>query len=193
MKSLALLSVLLAGGSLANAQANDALSTTQLRTLAAHCASRVHPDTIEAITRQESGLHPFALSINYPKTEAARQGHPQTFYELARQPHNKAEAINWTRWFVTHGHSVSIGLMQVNSIEAKRIGVADLRALFEPCVNLAAGAVILQESYRGKSHDLNGLSQAFAIYNAGNVALGTQNGYASGVVTKAPPLAITTR
>lgn len=180
--------VVLSAATAVRAQANAAISVDQLRTLAAQCAPRVHPDTIQAISKRESGFRPYALSVNYPKTEGTRQGHPQTYYELARQPRNKAEAISWTRWFVTHGHTVSIGLMQVSSQEAHHLGITDLRALFEPCVNLAAGAVVLQEAYRGQTHDLNGLSQAFAIYNAGNAALGTQNGYASGVVNNAPPL-----
>lgn len=78
--------------------------------------------------------------------------------------------------------------MQVSSLEAKRLGITDLRALYEPCVNIAAGAVILQESFRGRKQTLDGLKQAFALYNAGSIPLGTSNGYASGVVAKAPPL-----
>ena len=186
MKRLALLATLAAPA--AYCQANAPLSVPQLRDLATRCAPRVHPDTIQAITQQESSRHPFALSVNYPKTEGTRQGHPNTFYELARQPRDKAEAISWTRWFITHGHTVSIGLMQVNSEQARRLGITDLRALFEPCLNLSAGAVLLQESYRGKSHDLHGLADAFAMYNAGSITLGTQNGYAGGVIDKAPPL-----
>ena len=122
------------------AQANNPLSTAQLRRVAEHCVRKVHPDTIEAIAKQESGLFPYSLSINYPKTEAKHMGFANAEYQLSRQPRTRREAIAWTRWFLQHGHSVSIGLMQVSSEQARQLGITDLSELFDPCVNLAAGA-----------------------------------------------------
>lgn len=172
----------------AQAQANRPLSRAQVRTLASSCARRVHPDTVEAISEQESAFYPYALSINYPKTEAKGMGYAHAEYQLARQPKSEIEGIAWMRWFLSHGHSVSIGLMQVSTEQARQLGIKDPAALFDPCLNLAAGAVILQESYRGQSPTLNGLANAFALYNSGSPTLGRANKYASGVIQKAPPL-----
>lgn len=169
----------------AAAQTNTALTINQILQLAHTCAPRVSPNTILAVVRQESALRPYALSINYPKTEAKRQGYDDGLYELARQPKDKQEAFNWTRWFIYHHLSVSIGLMQVSSLEAHRLGITDLRLLFDPCINIAAGAVVLQDSYRGRPHNLEGMEEAFALYNAGSISLGIADGYASGVVAKA--------
>lgn len=166
-------------------QTNTALQPTQVRALASRCASRVHPDTIEAIIRQESEFHPYALSINYPKREATRLGHPNALYQLARQPRSLQEAITWTSWLLQNSHTVSIGLMQVNSEQAPRLGINDFRLLFDPCINLAAGAVILQQSFRGQPSSLDGLAHAFAVYNAGSSRIGIENGYAAGVIGKA--------
>jgi type IV secretion system protein VirB1 len=171
-----------------HAQMNQKMQPAQVREMVPHCAPKIHPDTIEAIIRQESAFYPYALSINYPKTEATRQGHANGLYQLARQPRSRHEAITWTRWFLQNGHSVSIGLMQVNTEQASRLGIKDLASLFDPCVNLAAGAVLLQESFRGQPANLSGLSHAFAVYNSGSPIMGTENGYAAGVIAKAPPL-----
>lgn len=170
------------------AQLNTPLSRGQVRALVPHCAAMVHPDTIEAIIRQESAYYPYALSINHPASEAQRFGYHNSLYQLARQPATRREAIAWTKWFLKHGHTVSIGLMQVNTEVAATLGIHDPTALFNPCVNLAAGAAILQDAYAGQPHTLRGLANAFAIYNSGSIALGTSNGYADGVITKAPPL-----
>ncbi len=174
--------------SAAHSQSNHALSRAQVRALAASCARKVHADTIEAIAKQESAFHPYSLSINYPQSEASGMGYSHAQYVLARQPRTKREAIAWTRWFLNHGHTVSIGLMQVSSQQAAQLGIKDPVQLFEPCLNIASGAVVLQGSYRGQTKTLQGLANAFALYNAGSVRIGVENGYASGVIEKAPPL-----
>jgi len=170
------------------AQLNTPLTTAQVRSLAPLCARRVHPDTIEAVIRQESAYHPYALSINRPQTDATRQGYHDSLYQLARQPRSLREAVAWTLWLESHGHTVSIGLMQVNTEVAATLGITDPTALFNPCLNIAAGAAILKNAYAGQPHTLQGLARAFAIYNSGSVALGIRNGYASGVIEKAPPI-----
>jgi type IV secretion system protein VirB1 len=178
----------LLGSTTAFAQANRHLSGPELRSLARQCVRKVHPDTIEAVARQESALYIYSLSINYPRTEAKKFGYSHAEYQIARQPHSLREAIAWMRWFLDHGHSVSIGLMQVSSEQARQLGLKDPAALFDPCLNLAAGAVVLQDSYRGQSPTLEGLARTFALYNAGSLTLGTEDGYAASVIAKAPPL-----
>lgn len=190
MKTLTTLVValMLAPGALSLAQLNTPLTRAQVRAMASQCALKVHPDTIEAIIRQESAYHPYALSINHPATEAQRQGYPDGLYQLAQQPRTRREAIAWAKWLLRHGHTVSIGLMQVNTEVAPALGIEDPLSLFNPCLNLSAGAAILRSAYAGQPHTLQGLANAFAIYNSGSVTVGTRNGYAAGVISKAPPL-----
>lgn len=171
------------------AQMNTPLTQNSLRALAPRCAHMVHPDTIEALVHQESAYRPYALSINHPAHEAARQGYPGGLYELAHQPRTLRQAVTWTRWLLAHGYTVSLGLMQVNSQVAPALGIKDPLLLFDPCLNLAAGAAILRSAYVGQPHTLNGLANAFAIYNSGSIGVGTRNGYAAGVIAKAPPIA----
>jgi type IV secretion system protein VirB1 len=178
----------LATAILAHGQLNTPLTRYQVRALASRCAVSVHPDTIEAIIRQESAYHPYALSINHPATEASRQGYQGSLYQLAQQPRDEREALAWTKWLLRHGHTVSIGLMQINTEMAPRLGINNPLALFNPCLNLWAGAQILSSDYMGQPHTLQGLANAFALYNSGSIAAGTRNGYASGVISKAPPL-----
>jgi type IV secretion system protein VirB1 len=171
--------------SFAIAQSNIRVAHSEVRALAALCAPRVHQDTIEAIIRQESGFHPYSLSINYPKGEARRFGYASGFYQLSRQPKDKEEAERWTWWFLTHGHTVSIGLMQVSSEQAAQLGIKDPIMLFDPCVNIAAGAVVLQDAYRGKNATIDGLADAFRLYNAGPLNDGIAGGYARKVIAGA--------
>lgn len=186
--STILLTLFLAPCLLSQAPLNTPLTRDQVRALATRCAVMVHPDTVEAIIRQESAYHPYALSINHPATEAQRQGYADSLYQLAQQPRNRREAIAWAKWLLRHGHTVSIGLMQVNTEVAPSLGIQNPLALFNPCLNLAAGAAILRSAYAGQPHNLQGLANAFAIYNSGSVGVGTRNGYAAGVISKAPPL-----
>jgi type IV secretion system protein VirB1 len=170
-----------------HAQQNSRLSRGELRSLAASCATAVHPDTVEAIVRTESAYHPYALSINYPQKEATNSGYSRSQIVLARQPQTLQEALSWTQWLLSNGHSVSIGLMQINTQEAGRLGIKNLAQLFDPCTNLRAGSTILSSLYAKQPHNLEGLARTFALYNAGSVSLGTSNGYAPNVVANAPP------
>jgi type IV secretion system protein VirB1 len=168
------------------AQQNTRISSAQLRSLAATCATSVHPDTIEAIVRTESAYHPYALSINYPQKEAHYSGYSSSQIVLARQPQTLQEAVSWTQWLISNGHSVSIGLMQINTQEAAHLGIKNLAELFDPCTNIRTGGSILSTIYATQPHNLTGLVQTFALYNAGSIARGMSNGYAPTVVANAP-------
>ncbi|MGB7986995.1 MAG: transglycosylase SLT domain-containing protein [Terracidiphilus sp.] len=167
---------------------NTPLQHVDLQFLAESCAPRVHLDTILAIAKVESGFHPYALSINHPERVARTLGYSDAQYQLARQPNTREEAFAWTRWLIQHGYTVSIGLMQVSSEQASRLHINDLRLLYDPCINIAAGAVILQQAHRGHPNTLSGFRDTFALYNSGSTIIGSENGYASAVVAEAPPL-----
>jgi Transglycosylase SLT domain len=182
-----LLSPLICSSYLA-AQANNRLPMATFNELAARCAPSAAVDTLQAVALTESALHPFALSLNYPATVAAYNGlHNQEVY-LSRQPETLAQAIHWTRWFHSHGYTVSIGLMQINSENAARYGVT-VRQLFDPCTNVAIGARMLGEIYSTTQHstkpDTNSLMFTFSAYNSGSYTTGLKNGYAATVMSKA--------
>ena len=154
------------------AQANTRLPMATFNQLAARCAPNAAVDTLDAVALTESALHPYALSLNYPATVAAYNGlHNQEVY-LTRQPATLPEAIHWTRWFHSRGYTVSIGLMQINSENAARYGVA-VRQLFDPCTNVAIGARLLGEIYSTTPHsgkpDINALFSTFSAYNSGYI------------------------
>ncbi len=170
------------------AQANTRLPMATFNQLAARCAPNAAVDTLGAVALTESALHPYALSLNYPATVAAYNGlHNQEVY-LTRQPATLPEAIHWTRWFHSRGYTVSIGLMQINSENAARYGVA-VRQLFDPCTNVAIGARLLGEIYSTTPHsgkpDINALFSTFSLYNSGSFTTGLKNGYASTVMSNA--------
>ena len=152
------------------AQANTRLPMATFNQLAARCAPNAAVDTLDAVALTESALHPYALSLNYPATVAAYNGlHNQEVY-LTRQPATLPEAIRWTRWFHSRGYTVSIGLMQINSENAARYGVA-VRQLFDPCTNVAiergCGEIYSTTPHSGKP-DINALISTFSLYNSGS-------------------------
>jgi type IV secretion system protein VirB1 len=170
------------------AQANNRLPMPTFNELATRCAPSAPLDTLQAVALTESALHPFALSLNYPATVAVYNGlHNQEVY-LSRQPETLDEAIHWTHWFHSHGYTVSIGLMQINSEDAARYGVM-VRQLFDPCTNVAIGARMLGEIYSTTQHstkpDVNSLMSTFSAYNSGSFTTGLKNGYAATVMRKA--------
>jgi type IV secretion system protein VirB1 len=170
------------------AQANNRLTMAAFDELAVRCAPTAARDTLQAVALTESALHPFALSLNYPATVAAYNGLNNQEVYLSRQPETLDEAIHWTRWFHSHGYTVSIGLMQINSENATRYGVT-VRQLFDPCTNVAIGARILGEIYSTTQHsakpDVSSLMSTFSAYNSGSFTTGSKNEYAATVMRKA--------
>ena len=165
-------------------QANTRLTPTQFASLTHVCASTVPTDTLAAIARTESALYPFALSINYPQTAARNAGFANSTMLLARQPATLAEAVGWATWFESHGYTVSIGLMQVNTQTAKLYRVS-LQQLFDPCANVRTGAAIIttyyHQSHRSVPSTSEALLNAISAYNTGNTNSGYSNGYVGGV------------
>jgi type IV secretion system protein VirB1 len=132
---------------------------------AATCASTVAPETLAAIARTESGLNPYAIFDN----DTHRGFRPNTLEE--------AQAI--AAPLVAAGHSVDVGLMQVNSHIFSRLGLSVAQAL-DPCRSLAAGAGLLVDAYQGGTTDMeqqHAVRVALSRYNTGDARLGFANGY----------------
>lgn len=136
--------------------------------LAQQCAPAVHPQTIAAIVKTESGFKPFAIGIN--KGTAS----------LKRQPENKEEAVATAKQLIAGGHNIDMGLGQINSENLARLGIT-VEDVFDPCKNLAAAAAILTDNYTraaAKSGEpQTALIKALSAYNTGDFGRGLQNGY----------------
>lgn len=168
---------------------SDWLSEAEFVSIAGRCAPGAPPDTLLAIARTESGLHPNAISINRPRSSAKYAGYRDAEIILSRQPQNKMEATRWVRWLAAHHLTVSIGLMQVNAETASRFSVS-AEQLFDPCINLRVGAAILIAAYSDLARDMGegfaALDAALSLYNTGDSEAGFRNGYVANVYAHAP-------
>jgi type IV secretion system protein VirB1 len=131
------------------------------------CAPHVAPQTIQAIIQVESGGNPLAIGINGP-------------FKLSRRPVDARDAARLAKVYIKAGYSVDLGLMQVNSRNLKGLGYS-VEQMFDPCLNMQAGARILQRGYQGATKRYGkgqkALRAALSAYNTGNYEEGFQNGY----------------
>ncbi len=161
----------------------DALSLTAMNGLSSRCASSAASTTLVAVAQAESGLDPNAINDNTTGVAAA----------VATQD----EAISIASRLVDGGHSVDLGLMQINSANLPSLGLTVADA-FDPCRSIAAGARILSADYAGgETHEQQQLAlrQALSRYNTGNPVSGFTNGYVRKVEFAArtiPPLDVGT-
>lgn len=136
--------------------------------LAAACAPGVAPQTVEAVTRHESGHNPFAININGP-------------YRLVRQPKNLPEALDTLKRVAALGYTFDVGLGQINSRNLERFGFSAEQAL-EPCTNLRLLQKVLVSCYASASGGpQERLGAALSCYNTGNKRSGYRNGYVARV------------
>jgi type IV secretion system protein VirB1 len=129
--------------------------------LAQQCAATVHPQTMAAVVRVESGFNPFAIGVVGGRLE--------------RQPVNQAEAVATAKALEAAGYNFSVGLSQVNRYNLARFGL-DYETAFDACSNLRAGAAILKDCFdRAKAtgaDDQPALQAAFSCYYSGNFSTG---------------------
>jgi len=116
------------------------------------CAPKVAAVTMAAIVQQESGGNPLAL-------------HDNTTGQSYR-PANLAEAARLARTLIQAGHSVDLGLAQINSRNLPALGL-DADQVFDPCSNLHAAQTILLRAWSQSGGSLQG---ALSAYNTGNTA-----------------------
>jgi type IV secretion system protein VirB1 len=187
---LAVASVQAQGPMAASHDANLRYSPKQMMTLIESCAPHAAPNTMLAVATTESALHPYAISVNRPKQIARVIGMPNRQIQFARQPRSKQEAIQWMRWLLNHGVTVSVGLLQVNTENAGLFHLGPVQ-LFEPCTNIAVGGSLLAQAYASRTriapNDPYALLYALSIYNTGTYDLGFENGYVAEVLKNAKP------
>jgi type IV secretion system protein VirB1 len=151
----------------------EPLTHSEFALLAARCASAVPVATLKAVAWTESGFDPWALHDNTTgRTENASS------LELA--------ATDATRW-VEQGHSVDVGLMQINAANFHALGMTVPDAL-DPCMSLAGGAAVLRAAYGGgvtPAEQQAALLMALSRYNTGSPFQGIMNGYVRTVLENA--------
>jgi type IV secretion system protein VirB1 len=126
--------------------------------LAATCAPHVGAETLLAVAKTESALEPLAIHNN-----TRRESY---------NPLDKDHALQISRNLIRQGHSLDIGLLQVNTGNFQWLGLT-LEQAFDPCSSIAAGAAVLT---------------AFSQYNTGSPRAGFHNGYVGRVVKVAQAL-----
>ena len=139
--------------------------------LATEFAASVDPGTLLAFAWHESRLRPFAIHDNDTG---------ESFF-LA----SALEATGLARSRLALGHSLDLGIMQVNSANLARTGLTVTTA-FDAGESMRAGALILTEAYRQCLHGNAGpndaeqqaaLRCAASVYNTGREQAGILNGY----------------
>lgn len=138
------------------------------------CAPAIHPTTGAAVVRHESGGELWALGVNGGRVKP--------------QPKSAAQAAAAARIWISQGVTVDLGLAQINSKTAVRLGLSIEEAL-EPCRNLQAMQQVLVENYRSgvaaKGAGQGALEAALSTYNTGHPTRGLSNGYVAKVLGQA--------
>src|SRR3546814_4476699 len=100
--------------------------------LAAQCAPSVAPATIAAIVQTESQGFEWAINVN----------------GLGRKivPTSREQAVALARHYIGKGHSVDLGLGQINSRNMKALGMT-WDNVFDTCTNIAAAGALLPGNY----------------------------------------------
>lgn len=131
--------------------------------LAAQCTNAVHPNTLQAVARVESGFNPYAIGVVKGR--------------LQRQPRTLAEAVTTAKSLHAQGKNFSMGLMQVNRYNLAAYGL-NYETVFEPCKNINAGAKILKSCFdRAGGKGQAALQKAFSCYYSGNFKFGFKSDF----------------
>ena len=123
------------------------------------CSQRgpaVDPSLTRAIIQVESGGNPFAIGDN-----TARRSY---------FPVSKPDAVQLAGYLLSQGHSIDMGLMQINSCHLGTNGLS-LDVLFDPCGNVNFGTRLLADYFRMHSGDPDKrqvLFKALSAYNTGS-------------------------
>lgn len=133
--------------------------------LAATCGPSVHVTTLASVASTESKFNTLAIGDN----NSGRSYKPAT----------AEEAVAIATALIRQGHSIDLGLMQVNSKNLRGLGMS-VADTFDACKSIRAGARVLVEGYRHPGDGVDpqpALMRALSHYNTGNPEKGFRNGY----------------
>lgn len=141
--------------------------------LAASCGPSVHVETLAAVARAESRFNTLAIGDN-------SLGRSRSFT-------TPQAAVATATALIRQGHSVDLGLMQINSKNLRGLGMS-VADTFDACRSIAAGARVLSGAYRQPNVGEDAqpaLLRAISRYNTGNPTRGFANGYVGRVLLAA--------
>ena len=148
----------------ANVQVQNAKpQSLHFNEIAQRCGNGLHPNTLQAVARVESGFNPYAIGVVRGR--------------LKRQPHTLAEAVSTAKMLHAQGKNFSMGLMQINRYNLKHYGL-NYETVFDVCKNISTGAKILTQCYQragGKTHEH--WQMAFSCYYSGNFKTGFRSDF----------------
>ena len=158
-----------------------------LATLAAYlqlCAPSIAPDTMRAIISVESRGYIYAINDNAAHATYCVPGTPVF-------PCNDGQAATLAERAVRSGHSVDVGIAQVNSSNFRTYGVSTTQML-DPCENLRIGSKILVSAYLQSTarfaDERAALWHAIMAYNSGSLYAGEN--YVRSVLNMAAPIRV---
>ena len=127
---------------------------------------------MEKLVRAESGFSRFAIGVN---GATHRSYHPSS----------EEEAVRIARDLISQGHSIDMGLGQINSANLDWLGLT-VDTVFDSCTNVSASERVLRDGYdraRAQGSDPEtALHQALSAYNTGTFTRGFSNGYVARVM-----------
>lgn len=141
------------------------------------CAPSVHPETMRAVLNTESRGNVLAVADAGP---VALPWSQRKAMVRSHYPADKATAVRLAKDLIAQGHTVSLGLAQINDRNLARLGVP-IESIFEPCANMSAGDKILSAFYakavKSYGPGSRALRAALSGYNSGDFVRGEQDGY----------------
>lgn len=156
---------------------NSMAESIELSNEIERCAPSVDPETMNALVSTESRKHQYALAdagpLNLPWTK--RKHLVKSYYFETED-----EAVAKAQSLIEAGHTVSLGLTQINDRNLPALGLS-IREVFDVCTNLSSGARILTHYY-GQAVGKFGAGQralraALSKYNSGDWIRGEKDGY----------------
>jgi type IV secretion system protein VirB1 len=155
-------------------------SAADLTDWLAKCAPNVHPVTMNALVRHESGGNPYAILDNGDWSLPKNKRIQRSF-----RPQNQVEAVQMAKSLIAAGHVVDMGLGQINNRNLRNLGLT-VEQIFDPCTNLYASQTILSENYSTAAKRFGpgdqALYAALSAYNTGSFTSGFTNGYVQKVL-----------
>lgn len=141
------------------------------------CAPNIHPETMRAVLSAESKGNALAVADAGP---VALPWSERKHLVRSHYPGSLPEAVTLVKGLLANGHTVSLGLSQINDRNLSALGVS-IEEVFEPCANVAAGARVLSECYGRASKEFGpgarALRAALSCYNSGSFVRGERDGY----------------
>lgn len=153
--------------------------------LLVQCAPDVHPETMKAVISAESRGNIYAVADAGP---VALPWSQRKHLVRSHYPDNLPDAVRLVEKLLMKGHTVSLGLSQINDRNLARLGLSVVE-VFTPCMNIAAGARILTEFYvdavKKFGNGPRALRAALSAYNSGSFVRGEKDGYVNAVYRQA--------